>query len=48
MAPSEGFLLQGFIDKHFLTRVDESVVAGLGFTTIVVYYFKPVKGPRKK
>jgi len=40
------WLVQGFYDKHFVTARHVALVAGLGFTTIVAYYFKPVRKPR--
>jgi hypothetical protein len=37
------WLLQGFLDKKFVDVRDLMIVAGLGFSTIIGTYFKPIK-----
>lgn len=40
------WLLQGFLDKKFVDVRDLVIVAGLGLTPIVTFFFKPVKKKR--
>jgi hypothetical protein len=37
------WLVQGFLDKKFIDIRDLVIIAGLGLTPIVTFFFKPVK-----